>query len=125
MAKILISIDETLLAGVLRAALERSQTLEAFVTDAVRSALHSESVSADSIDIHALLVELIEHAKSKKSGERFYMDGLCTPEQWNALHPGVRKSLGKEFRKRVEDPAAPIASHEGRTSGNKAIYRRL
>lgn len=50
------------------------------------------------------------------------LHGTVTSTQGN---PGARESLGKEFRKAVENPAAPIASHQGRTSGNKAIYKRL
>ncbi|MDB5754082.1 MAG: hypothetical protein JWR56_510 [Massilia sp.] len=125
MAKLIISIDETLLASALRAALERSQTLDAFITESVRAALSPDAAPAKAVDLDALLAELVERAKAKKSGERFYMDGLCTPDQWNALNPGARKSLGKEFRKTVEDPIAPVASHQGRTSGNKAIYKRI
>lgn len=125
MAKLIISIDDTLLASVLREALERSQTLDAFISESVRAALSTMATSAEAVDLGALLAQLVEQAKAKKSGERFYMDGLCTPEQWNVLNPGARKSLGKEFRKMVEDPTAPIASHQGRTSGNKAIYKRI
>ena len=125
MAKLIISLDETLLASALRFALERSQTLDSFIAESVRTALAAEVAPAEAIDLVTLLTEFVERAKAKKSGERFYMDGLCTPEQWNALNPGARKSLGKEFRKAVENPAAPIASHQGRTSGNKAIYQRL
>lgn len=125
MAKLIISLDETLLASALRFALQRSQTLDSFIAESVRAALATEVTPAEAIDLVTLLTEFVERAKAKKSGERFYMDGLCTPDQWNALNPGARKSLGKEFRKAVENPAAPIASHQGRTSGNKAIYKRL
>lgn len=125
MAKLIISLDETLLASALRVALGRSQTLDSFITESVRAALAAEVAPAEAIDLDTLITEFVERAKAKKSGERFYMDGLCTPDQWNALNPGARKSLGKEFRKAVENPAAPIASHQGRTSGNKAIYKRL
>jgi hypothetical protein len=125
MAKLIISLDETLLASALRVALERSQTLDAFITESVRAALAAEVAPAEKIDLVTLIAEFVERAKSKKPGEQFFMDGLCTPDQWNSLNPGARKSLGKEFRKAVENPAAPIASHQGRTSGNKAIYKRL
>lgn len=125
MAKLIISIDENLLASALRAALEQSQTLDAFITESIRAALSTDSAPAEKADLDVLLASLVESAKAKKTGERFYMDGLCTPDQWTSLNPGARKSLGKEFRKMVENPTAPIANHEGRTSGNKAIYRRI
>jgi IS4 transposase len=125
MAKLIISLDESLLASALRAALDRSQTLDAYITESVRAALSPVSILAETTDLGALLRELVERAKAKNPGERFYLDSLCTPEKWNALSPGARKSLGKEFRKTVEDSASPIASHQGRTTGNKAIYKRI
>lgn len=125
MAKLVLNIDDLLLSGALRAALNRNQTLDAYVGEALKLMVDGATVPHINTDLGGLIAQLLERATAIKLGEQFYLDELCTPDEWNALSNGARKSLGKEFRKAVENPQSPIAHHVGRTSSNKAIYQRI
>ena len=73
----------------------------------------------------ALLDLVVQRAVGIPVGVEFHLDDVCDKADWEALTPGERKILGKSFRKAVESHIPQIAEHVGRTSGNKAIYRRF
>jgi hypothetical protein len=125
MAKLVLNVEDILLSRVLPAALNRGQTLDAYVTEALKAMIENATVPPVNSDLGGLLAQLLERATAIKPDKQFYLDEICTPDEWNALSNGARKSLGKEFRKAVENPQSPIAHHVGRTSSNKAIYQRI
>jgi len=125
MAKLLLNVEDILLSQVLLAALNRGQTLDAYVIEALKLMTKNATVPPVNSDFGGLLTQLLERATAIKPDQQFHLDEICTPDEWNALSNGSRKSLGKEFRKAVENPQSPIAHHVGRTSSNKAIYQRI
>ena len=123
-----VGIDESLLVRVLAASLAQGKGFEDFLEAALRTAV-GEPVGQVSTPVQesasALLMLAVQRAAAISAGTEFHLDDVCEIADWETLAPGERKILGKSFRKAVEGHTPPIAKHVGRTSGNKAIYRRL
>ena len=124
--KAFIEFDDALLAKVLNECVDRKVGFEAFVMGAIRDALDEPDDSgARDLDISGIVTRAIERAGALASDSTFHIDSVCPSDEWNALNAGERKIFGKAFRKAVEGNVPQIAVHVGRTSGNKAIYRRV
>ncbi len=126
MTQIIIEIDDSLLSASLIESQEQQISLDTFINEAIKSTLaEPNSPIQKPISIDGILKNTVECAKQKAIGEEFLLVDICTNEDWNSLSSGARKSLGKEFRKSVENTVPQIAKHVGRTSSNKAIYKRV
>ncbi len=124
--KAFIEFDEVLLAKVLNECIDRKIGFEAFVMAAIRDALDEpEDSGAREFDIAGIVAKAVALATMLAPGSEFHTDSVCPPADWNALNSGERKIFGKAFRKAVEGSTPPVAQHAGRTSGNKAIYKRV
>lgn len=122
MAKLLLDLDDDLLADLLPVARQRGMTIEAFLAEAARQALAEEDADYQPVDISAIMATALEAARAVPSGQRFHLTDLIGDGVWNSIAPGPRKSLGKNFRRAVEGGA--IGEYKGRTSANLAIYER-
>jgi hypothetical protein len=125
MTKLIIEIDDSLLSKALMESQEQEVSLDTFINEALTAAL-AEPIAQPrkTVSIDTILQNAVEQAKSLKVGTKFLLADICSFEDWESLSSGERKSLGKGFRKTVEGSEPQIAEHVGRTSGNKAIYRR-
>jgi hypothetical protein len=122
--KVFIEFDEGLLAKVLTECVDRKIEFDAFVIGAIRDALNEPDDSCTK-DLTGVVGKAVEQASGLAVDSTFHIDSVCPPDEWNALNAGERKIFGKAFRKAVEGSTPQIAVHVGRTSGNKAIYRRI
>jgi len=121
-----IELDDALLAKALSECVERKINFEAFVEEAIRAALDEPGENdARDLDITGIVARAVDHARSLPPDSTFHTDGVCLPDDWKALNAGERKIFGKAFRKAVEGSTPQVAIHVGRTSGNKAIYKRV
>ena len=126
MAKLMIEIDDSLLSKALIESEEQQVSLDIFINEALRATLIEPNPPARrSISIETMLRNAVEGVKARVIGTEFNLFDICAIEDWEALSSGERKSLGKNFRKAVEGAESPIAKYIGRTSSNKAIYRRI
>ncbi|WP_137175937.1 DUF1413 domain-containing protein [Massilia sp. HP4] len=124
--KVSIELDDALLARALSNCVERKVEFEAFIAAAIREALDDPEVSdAEDVDITGAVARTVAFASELAPGSEFHIDDVCPPSDWTALNSGERKIFGKAFRKAVEGSLPAVAVHVGRTSGNKAIYRRV
>lgn len=124
--KVFIEFDDALLAKVLNECVDRKMGFEEFVIGAIRDALDEpDDSSARDFDITGIVTRSVERASALASDSTFHIDRVCPSDEWNTLNAGERKIFGKAFRKAVEGSTPQIAVHVGRTSGNKAIYRRI
>lgn len=127
MAKLLLDIEDALLAKVLAESQEQEISLETFIHEALGNVLAGETPTPvrKSVNVEALIAHAISQVELKAPQSEFMLVDLCTEEDWEALSGGERKSLGKGFRKAVESQSPPIAAYVRRTSSNKAVYKRL
>ncbi|WP_438395268.1 hypothetical protein [Caballeronia sp. DA-9] len=124
--KACIEFDDALLAKALSECIERKINFDAFIEEAIRDALDEPDESdARDLDITGIVARAVDHARALPADATFHTDGVCLPDDWKALNAGERKIFGKAFRKAVEGSTPQIAVHVGRTSGNKAIYKRV
>ncbi|AQG97615.1 hypothetical protein A9R05_01265 [Burkholderia sp. KK1] len=124
--KACIELDDALLAKALSECVERKLNFEAFIEEAIRDALDEPGENdTREPDITGIVARAVDHARSLAPDITFYTDRVCPPDDWKALNAGERKIFGKAFRKAVEGSSPQIAIHVGRTSGNKAIYKRV
>lgn len=124
--KACVEVDDALLAKALNECVERKVDFEAFVEEAIRAALDEpDENDAKDVDITGIVARAVDHASSLPPDTTFHTDDVCLPDDWKALNAGERKIFGKAFRKAVEGSLPQVAIHVGRTSGNKAIYKRV
>ena len=123
--KVFVEFDEVLLSKVLNECAEQKVEFEVFVMAAIREKLEEpEDSGARDFDVAKTVAKAVAIASELATDSEFHIDSICPPSDWNALNSGERKIFGKAFRKAVEGSNPPVAVHVGRTSGNKAIYRR-
>ena len=124
--KTFFEFDDALLAKALSECVERKIDFEAFVEGAIRDALDEpDENDARDLDLTGIVARAVDQARSLAPESTFHTDSVCLPDDWKALNAGERKIFGKAFRKAVEGSTPQIAIHVGRTSGNKAIYKRV
>jgi hypothetical protein len=124
--KVFFEFDEALLAKVLNECVEQKVEFEEFVMTAIREALDEpEDGGARDFDIAGMVARAVAFARELAPGSEFHLDSVCPRSDWDGLNSGERKIFGKAFRKAVEGGNPLVARHAGRTSGNKAIYRRV
>lgn len=119
--QVTIQIQDDLLAVLLARAHEASATVESFLDETLREAL--DQPVAESTIVDGLLLSAIEGVQKVEAGAEFSIDDVLEEEQWNSMTNGERKSLGRRFRKEAE--GAGIAEWLRRSTGNKAIYKKL
>jgi hypothetical protein len=127
MTKLIIEIDDALLSKALTESQEQQVSLDTFINEALATTL-AEPISPivrKNIGIDTILQSAVEQSKSLVPETEFLLVDICSVEDWNYLSSGERKSLGKDFRKAVEGAEPQIARHVGRTTSNKAIYKRI
>lgn len=126
MTQIIIELEDSLLSASLIESQEQQISLDLFINEAIKSMLTEPNLPIQKpIKIEDILENTVECAKRKVTGEEFLLVDICTNDNWNSLSSGERKSLGKEFRKAVENATPQIARHVRRTSSNKAVYQRV
>jgi len=94
------------------------QTLDEFLAEAIAKQLKEaqERTSAPASlngKAETILELALERARAKETGERFTVRELFSRDEWQGFSSGVRKTLGKNFRRDVEDGRSPIARHVG------------
>lgn len=117
-----ITLEDNVLREALVEAQKRGITLDEFVDYALSEAVKmNDSAQLPSNPVGTT----VDRAKALKKGNHFSVPELWEETEWERLPSGVRKSIGKNFRRIVEDPNAPIARHIGKTQTNQAIYERV
>lgn len=117
---ITVELKDDVLAALLTRSLETSRSVEVLLDEILREAF--EHPPADSIEVDQIVNESLAAVRDWPSDE-FILEDVVSAESWTALSTGDRKSFGKRFRKKAE--ASKIAEWVRRTSGNKAVYRKL
>ena len=123
MTQIIIDLDDASLRAALATSQKRNISLDELISEALRL---QEDEDTEEVSPKPLVGDLVQTAISAANkieiGKIFHLDELFTPDEWESLGPGDRKSLGKIFRREIEEEG--IAEHVGRTSANKAKYKR-
>lgn len=127
MATLLVELDDALLARVLNESQEQEIDLKKFISEALDAFLTggAPAPARRSVDVEALLASAVKLATARQKDSKFMLVDLFEDKDWDALSGGERKSLGKGFRKTVEGMIPPVAKYVGRTSSNKAVYKRV
>lgn len=126
MSQLLIELSDELLAKALVESQEQQIELNMFIHEALLHYLGEENLPKRvSIGIETIIANAVTKVKDFQVGDEFMLHDICTETDWNSLGSGERKKLGRIFRKTVEDNAPPIANWIRRTSGNKAVYKKL
>lgn len=127
MANLFLEIDDSLLSQVLIKSQEQNISLNTFISEALNAVLASPSPvpARKAVNIDELIKSAVDRVHTEKIGSEFMLIDLCANDDWEALSGGERKSLGKGFRKAVENMDPPIAIYIRRTSSNKAVYQRI
>ena len=129
MATLFLNVDDSLLSRALLNSQEQGISLEAWVHEALKAASLSQAPDAPhkTVNVDSLISRLLEKARAVNIKGEFTLNELCDDSDWNTLTSGERKSLGKAFRKALEDTHShpPIARFVRRNSANKAIYQRI
>jgi hypothetical protein len=126
MARLLIEIDDVLLAWVMCEAQAREVSLDVFINDAISTIQTKSNLPANkSVSANDILSRLIERTTEIAAGEKFTLIDICEVEDWESISGGERKGLGRNFRKAVEGVIPQIARLVDKTSSNKAIYERV
>ena len=129
MATLFLNVDDSLLSRALLNSQEQGISLEAWVHEALKAASLSQAPDAPhkTVNVDSLISRLLEKARAVNIEGEFTLNELCDDSDWNALTSGERKSVGKAFRKALEDTHShpPLARFVRRNSANKAIYQRI
>lgn len=115
-----IEIKNDILAALLSRSAETNNSVEAVLDELLREAL--EQPSFVGVVVADVLEACLKKVRKLKVGEMFTLDDVISPQAWDAMSSGDRKSFGKRFRKEAE--SAGLAEWETRNSANKAIYKR-
>lgn len=119
--KVTVDIHDTLLAALLERSSATNATAEEVLNSLLAAAL--EQPEHEAVDLAQAILSTFEVVRKIPVGDSFLVEDVIPADLWQAMSPGVRKSFGKSFRKQVEE--AGLALWESRTSGNKAVYRRI
>lgn len=115
-----IEIKNDILAALLSRSAETNSSVETVLDELLREAL--EQPSFVGVVVADVLEACLKKVRQLKVGERFTLDDVISPQTWDSMSTGDRKSFGKRFRKEAE--SAGLAEWETRNSANKAIYKR-
>ena len=122
MGKLIMDIETAVIGGLATECEKQGITIDAYANQLLKAALlgpHAPPTTTN-IDIGELLNQAVARTKKLPIGREFNLEDLFSNDEWDALQSGERKSFGRRFKKAV----AHLADHIGRTSGNKAIYKR-
>lgn len=125
MAQIILTLDDNILSRVLLEAIEQESTLEDYLSDAIAQVLEIPVEKKAVVDIERIIETALHIAATKQVGDEFLLSDVCGVDDWASMGGGERKQLGKGFRKAVENRASHIAVFMKRTTGNKAVYKRI
>lgn len=118
-----VELHQDVLADALGYCAANSIAFNDFLATAVTQAIGQTVVNKPILNLNLSLQDALTNASALKSGEEFHIDEVFPNNDWTQMSPGERKAIGKTFKNAVE--GAGIASHIGRSSNNKAIYKRL
>lgn len=125
MTAIVLDLEDTILAKALQECLEHDYTLSEYITEAISSALEIPIIKKPSVNINELIETALIAAENKSIGTEFMLTDVCPSDVWENLSGGDRKSLGKGFRKAAESQKPTKVVFDRRTTGNKAVYKRV
>lgn len=121
MVAVTIQLDDSTLMTALNKANEKKITLEDYIKMLISTSLTNENKVEETLE--DVLNELIEKTKQLNLNRVYSVVDLYSKKEWEKLNSGVKKQLGKLYRKEVE--SLGIAEHTGRNSANHSIYRKL
>lgn len=127
MTKLIVEIDDALLSRALIESQDQEISLDTFISESLKTTLESSSPIPirKTVNIEDVIASAVKQVRTREINSEFLLIDLCSNEDWEALSSGERKSLGKGFRKEVENMQPPIAKYIRRTSSNKAVYKRV
>ena len=121
MAQILINIDDNLLSLLLGQCNGQGSSLEQHVNILLRSALSSLEEYQEK-DFEDIFQNILDRVQNLEQGTKFTLTDICIENDWKSLGSGERKTLGKKFRKVVENNDPQLAVVFERDTNNKSVY---
>jgi hypothetical protein len=118
MAVLLINVEDSLLAQLLELALKKGVGIE----DHINSVLREPSKPSTEMSMEEALQKALNRVGGKAPGETFTVENLFSEHEWDDVP--ARRIFGRQFRREIESASSPIARYDGKTTTNRAIYKR-
>jgi hypothetical protein len=125
MTSIVLDLDDSILSKALIESQEQECSLAEYITDVIAAALELPAIKKPVINVSELIDAALEKAATKPIGAEFMLIDVCPDDVWAKLSGGDRKSFGKGFRRVAESQTPPLIAFDRRTTGNKAVYKRI
>lgn len=128
MASITIDLPDELLLKVMQAGLAEGRSLNDHVIATLVASLAPTSVNvkgasvAATVTVDDVIERSIKHVTPLMAGSEFFLNNVCSVDDWESLDAGQRKSLGKKFRLKMKELG--LAEWKGRSGNNHALYVR-
>lgn len=124
MATITIQLDDSILMAALNQASEQKTSLENYMQMLISgSVLNLNQTEQTEQTLENVLNNVIKKTKELNLNQTYALVDLFSKKEWENLNGGIKKQLGKLYRKNVEH--SKLAQHVGRNSANHSLYQKI